>query len=47
MEFALVTLVLLPVLAVILYRMDYRVADPLLDLFTLGLFLARMFGAPA
>ena len=43
----LVTLVLLPVLAVILYRMGYRVAGPLLGLFTLGLFLARMFGAPA
>ncbi len=43
----LVTLVLLPVLAVILYRMGYRVADPLLDPFNLGLFLARMFGAPA
>jgi len=43
----LVTLVLLPMLAVILYRMGYRVAGPLLGLFTLGLFLARMFGAPA
>ncbi len=43
----LVTLVLLPVLAVILYRMGFRVAGPLLALFTLGLFLARMFGAPA
>ncbi len=47
MELALVTLVLLPVLAVMLYRMGYRVAGPLLGLFTLGLFLARMFGAPA
>jgi hypothetical protein len=43
----LVTLVLLPVLAVILYRMGYRVAGPLLALFTLGLFLARMIGSPA
>ncbi len=42
----LVTLVLLPVLAVILYRMGYRVAGPLLALFTLGLFLARMLGVP-
>ena len=43
----LVTLVLLPVTAVILYRMGFRVAGPLLALFTLGLFLARMLGAPA
>ncbi len=43
----LVTLILLPVLAVILYRMGYRVAGPLLALFTLGLFLVRMPGAPA
>jgi hypothetical protein len=43
----LVTLVLLPVLAVILYRMGYRIAGPLLALFTLGLFLSRMLGAPA
>jgi hypothetical protein len=43
----LVTLVLLPVLAVILYRMGYRIAGPLLALFTLGLFLARMLGSPA
>ncbi len=43
----MVTLVLLPVLAVILYRMGFRVAGPLLALFTLGLFLVRMFGAPA
>jgi hypothetical protein len=43
----LVTLVLLPVLAVILYRMGYRIAGPLLALLTLGLFLSRMFGAPA
>ncbi len=41
------TLVLLPVLAVILYRMGYRIAGPLLALFTLGLFLARMLGSPA
>jgi len=43
----LVTLVLLPVLAVILYRMGYRVAGPLLALFTLGLFLVRMLSSPA
>ncbi len=43
----LVTLVLLPVMAVILYRMGYRVVGPLLALFTLGLFLARIFGTPA
>ena len=43
----LVTLVLLPVLAVILYRMGYRIAGPLLALFTLGLFLSRMLGTPA
>ena len=43
----LVTLVLLPVMAVILYRMGYRLAGPSLGLFTLGLFLARMLGAPA
>ena len=43
----LVTLVLLPVLAVILYRTGFRVAGPLLALFTLGLFLAQMFGTPA
>jgi hypothetical protein len=43
----LVTLVLLPVLAVILYRTGFRVAGPLLALFTLGLFLARMLGTPA
>ena len=43
----LVTLFLLPVLAAILYRTGYRVAGPLLALFTLGLFLARMLSAPA
>jgi len=43
----IVTLVLLPVLAVILYRMGHRIAGPLLALFTLGLFLSRMLGAPA
>jgi len=43
----LATLVILPVLAVILYRTGYRVAGPVLALFTLGLFLARMFGSPA
>ena len=43
----LVTLVILPVLAAILYRMGYRVAGPVLALFTLGLFLSRMIGSPA
>ncbi len=43
----LVTLVLLPVLAVILCQRGYRVVGPLLALFTLWLFLARMFGTPA
>jgi hypothetical protein len=43
----LVTLVLFPVLAVILYKMGYRVAGPLLALFSLGLFFVRMFGSPA
>ena len=43
----LVILVIFSVLAVILYRMGYRVAGPLLALFTLGLFLARVLGAPA
>lgn len=42
-----VTLFVLPVLAVVLYARGYRVAGPMLGLFTLGLFLARMFGAPA
>ena len=43
----LVILVLFPVLAVILYQMGYRVAGPLLAPFTLGLFIARVLGAPA
>jgi hypothetical protein len=43
----LATLVILPVLAVILYQMGYRVAGPVLALFTLGLFLARIIGSPA
>ncbi len=43
----LVTLFLLPLLAAILWRMGYRTAGPLLALFTLWLFLARMFGTPA
>lgn len=43
----LVTLVILPVLAVALYRTGFRVAGPLVGLFTLGLFLAKMFGSPA
>ena len=42
-----VTLLVLPVLAVILYARGYRIAGPMPGLFTLGLFLARMFGAPA
>lgn len=42
-----VTLLVLPVLAAVLYAIGYRVAGPLLGLFTLGLFLARMFGAEA
>jgi hypothetical protein len=42
-----VTLIVLPVLAVVLYQTGFRVAGPLLALFTLGLFLARMLGTPA
>ena len=41
------TLLVLPILAVVLYRMGYRVAGPMLGLFVLGLFLARVFGTPA
>lgn len=41
------TLLVLPILAVVLYRMGFRVAGPLLGLFVLGLFLARMIGSPA
>lgn len=41
------TLLVFPVLAVVLYRMGFRVAGPLLGLFVLGLFLARILGAPA
>lgn len=44
---ALVSLVLLPVLALGLYFCGYRVAGPMLALFGCGMFLARMFGAPA
>lgn len=40
------TLLVLPVLAVALYRLGFRIAGPLLALFTLGLFLARMFNPP-
>ena len=43
----LVTLVLLPVLAAILYRTGFRIAGPLLALLTLGLFLSRMLSTPA
>jgi len=42
-----VTFVLLPALALLLYMTGYRVAGPMLALFAIGLFLARMFGAPA
>lgn len=42
-----VTLVLLPVLAAGLYLAGFRVAGPLVGMFAIGLFLARMFGAPA
>lgn len=42
-----VALLLLPALAVLLYRAGYRVAGPMLGLFAVGLFLARMLGAPA
>lgn len=40
------TLLVLPILAVLLYRLGFRVAGPLLGLFVLGLFLAKIFGAP-
>ena len=43
----LVTLIVLPVLATILYRTGFRVAGPLLALVTLGLFLSRMLSTPA
>jgi hypothetical protein len=43
----IVTLVLLPGLALLLYATGYRVAGPLLALFSVGLFLARVFAAPA
>ena len=43
----LVTLIILPVLAAILYRTGFRVAGPLLALFTLGLFISRMFNTHA
>lgn len=43
----LVTLLLLPTLAGLLYISGYRVAGPMLALFAGGLFLARMFGSPA
>lgn len=42
-----VTLFLLPALAALLYLCGYRIAGPMLALFAAGLFLARMFGAPA
>ena len=42
-----VTLFLLPALAALLYFFGYRIAGPMLALFAAGLFLARMFGAPA
>ncbi len=40
-----VTLLVLPVLAVGLYASGFRVAGPIVGLFALGLFMARMFGA--
>lgn len=43
----MVTLVVLPALAALLYLKGYRVAGPMLGLFAAGLFLARMFGSPA
>jgi hypothetical protein len=43
----LVTLIVLPVLATILYRTGFRVAGPLLALLTLGLFLSRILNTPA
>ena len=43
----LVTLIILPVLATILYRTGFRIAGPLLALFTLGLFISRIFNTPA
>jgi len=42
-----VTLVVLPGIAAILYLCGFRVAGPMVGLFALGLFMARMFGAPA
>jgi len=42
-----VTLFLLPALAALLYFCGYRIAGPMLALLAAGLFLARMFGAPA
>jgi hypothetical protein len=42
-----VTLFLLPALAALLYFSGYRIAGPMLALLAAGLFLARMFGAPA
>jgi hypothetical protein len=43
---ALVSLVLLPALAVGLYWQGYRVAGPLVGVFSVGMFLARTMGAP-
>ena len=42
-----VTLLLLPLLALMLYFSGYRIAGPMVALFAVGLFAARMFGAPA
>ena len=42
-----VTLLLLPVLAALLYVRGYRLAGPVVGLFALGLFLARILGAQA
>ena len=41
-----VTLLLLPFLALTLYLSGYRVAGPMVGLFAVGLFTAKMFGAP-
>jgi hypothetical protein len=42
-----VTMLLLPLLALMLYFSGYRVAGPMVALFAVGLFAAKMFGTPA
>jgi len=42
-----VTMVLLPAIAAGLYLTGHRVAGPLIGLFAVGLFMARMFGPHA